>query len=400
MSDVELPTSLERPAARPSALFAKGFRPFFLLAALWAAAAVPLWVVAQAGHADVGAYFVPSAWHAHEMVFGFATAVVAGFLLTAAANWTKRETAKGGLLAALAALWVAGRAALLLTDEIPPALVAAVSLAFLPALALVVGRVIVAARSRRNYGIVLVLAVLWLAQLSSHAGALTDDLLLQVRGVRLGVDLILVLVVVIGGRIVPLFTRNATGATDIRSVPWLDYAAIAAVVGCAFADALLLTGVPLAAITGVTAALTALRALRWGTRHALREPLLWVLHVGYFFVPLGFALRAAAELTPHVQASPALHVLTVGAIGLMTLGMMARVALGHTGRPLVSPRSVTAAFVLLVVATLARAAVTLGGHLSTPALHVAATAWSLAFLLYLARIGPILVAPRPDGRPG
>jgi uncharacterized protein involved in response to NO len=261
--------------------------------------------------------------------------------------------------------------------------------------------VLVAAKSRRNYGIVAVLAVLWLAQLTSHAGALESDILLQRRGVMLGLDLILLLIVVIGGRVIPMFTRNSTGVTDIRSHAWLERAAIASVLACAVADAALLQGLALAIVMGLAALLTAIRALHWGTQHALRDPLLWVLHAGYLCVPLGFALRAAAELTPVVRASPALHVLTVGAIGMLTLGMMARVSLGHTGRLLECPRVVTAAFALLVLATIARVAgVMLGGHASTPSLHLAAAAWSLAFLLYLARIGPMLVTRRPDGTPG
>ncbi|HEY8431252.1 MAG TPA: NnrS family protein [Sandaracinaceae bacterium] len=389
-----------RPAAR-SALLAKGFRPFFLLAALWAAAAVPLWLVVQAGRADVGAYFVPAYWHAHEMVFGYAAAVVAGFLLTAASNWTGRETATGALLLALAVLWIAGRAALLASSALPEGLVAAVNLAFLPALALVLGRVIVGARNRRNYGIVAVLALLWLAQLASHAGALRGDLLLQRGGTLVGVDLVLVLVAVIGGRIVPAFTRNATKAEGIRSFPWLDRAAVASVLACGVADATLLSGAPLAAVFGVAAALNLARARAWGARHALREPLLWVLHLGWLVFPLGLALRAAAALTPAVGAAAALHVLTVGTIGVLTLGMMARVALGHTGRPLSAPPAVSAAFVLLALATIVRAAGPMvGGRLSTPALHAAGALWALAFVLYLVRLGPALVTPRPDGRPG
>ncbi len=399
--NMDAPISLGRKApARGTAILSKGFRPFFLLAALWAALAVPLWLLVQAGEAQTGAYFLPAQWHAHEMIFGFTAAVIAGFLLTAASNWTQRETATGPLLLTLCVIWVAGRASLLASDVLPAAVVAAANLAFLPAVAIVVGRAIVGAKSRRNYGIVLVLAALFGAQVLMHAGALRGDVALPRRGELLGLDLILVLIAVIGGRIIPLFTRNATKASDIRSSAWLDRLAIGALVLCAIADALLLTGWPLAVVTGAAAVLAALRARGWGARHALRDPLLLVLHVGYFFVPLGLALRAAAELTPRVMASPALHALTVGAIGLLTLGMMVRVALGHTGRPLASSRLTTIAFGLLAFSALARVAVTIGGRVSTPALHVAGTAWSLAFLLYLVAVGPALWAPRVDGRPG
>lgn len=384
-----------------SALLAKGFRPFFLLAAVWAIVAVPLWLVVQAGGADLGVYLVPADWHAHEMVFGFSVAVVAGFLLTAAANWTQRETATGALLLGLCVLWIAGRVALLASGVLPPALVATISLAFLPVLAIVIGRVIVLAKSKRNYGIVLVLAALFAAQLLTHVGALQHDLMLERRGSLLGVDLILVLIAVVGGRVIPLFTRNATKASDIESNAWVDRAAIASVAVAGLADVLLLSGPALAAIMAVAAVLNALRMRRWGVQHTLREPLLWVLHVGYFFLPIGLALRAVAELTPHVQASAALHATTVGAIGVLTLGMMARVSLGHTGRAIVAPKAITVAFVLVILAAIVRVVgPMIGGRVSTPSLHAAATLWSLAFLLYVARIAPVLVAPRPDGRPG
>lgn len=377
------------------ALFAKGFRPFFLLAAAWAVAIVPLWLFVQSGHIRLGAYFVPTDWHAHEMVFGFATAVVAGFLLTAAGNWTRRETATGGLLLALCLLWMAGRVALFASAVLPPALVAAANLAFLPALALTVGRVIVGARSRRNYGVVVVLVALWLAQIVSHAGALEGDLLLQRRGVRLGIGLLLVLIAVIGGRVIPLFTRNATGAGDIRSHAWLDGLAIASVAATAVADGIFVVGPVIGVTAGVASVLSALRMRSWGIQHTAREPLLWVLHVGYLFLPVGLALRAAAELTGVVPTSPALHALTVGCIGVLILGMMARVTLGHTGRPLRATPLITAAFVTLLVAAVLRVVgPMIGPRVSTSAIHASATAWSIAFLLYLVRLGPALVKPR------
>lgn len=392
---------LESPPAPRFALFAKGFRPFFLLAAAWAVAIVPLWLFVQEGYVPLGAYLVPTDWHAHEMVFGFAAAVIAGFLLTAASNWTKRATATGPLLAALCALWIAGRAALFASDGLPPALVAAANLAFLPALALVLGRVIVGAKSRRNYGIVAVIVALWLAQIVSHVGALEDDLVLQRRGTRLGVDLVLVLIAIIGGRVIPLFTRNATGASDIGTPKWLDIAAIASVLATAVADAAFLYGPILGLTAAIAAVLNALRMLRWGTRYAAREPLLWVLHAGYAFLPLGLALRALAELTGALPASPALHALTVGCIGVLILAMMARVTLGHTGRPLRATRTLTVAFMLIVVTALLRAVGPMIGPLvSTSAIHSSSMVWSLAFLLYLVALGRALVTARIDGRPG
>lgn len=379
------------------ALFDKGFRPFFLLAALFAVAGVPLWLLVRAGHVALGAPLLPSAWHAHEMLFGFTGAVIAGFLLTAAANWTQRETATGAWLAGLCLVWVAGRAALLLGLDAP--LAALACLAFFPLVAIAVGRPIVLAKSRRNYGIVGILALLTAAQAITLWGGWRGDVAAQILGPRLGVDLVVVLVLVIAGRIIPLFTRNATGAEDIRSVPALDRASIASAVGVLALDALSIGGPALAVVAGLAAALALARAWHWGARRALGEPLLGVLFAGYAFVPLGLGLRALDAVSTAIDPSSALHALTAGAIGTLTLGMMARVSLGHTGRPLRAGRALGLAFALVVLAALVRVLGPLaGGH--ARALDASAALWVLAFGIYLARAIPILFAPRPDGKPG
>jgi uncharacterized protein involved in response to NO len=389
-----------RPEPTRVPLLAKGFRPFFLLAAAWAAAAVPLWLGVLGGHVPVGAYVAPAFWHAHEMVFGFATAVVAGFLLTAAGNWTHRETATGLPLLGLALLWVAGRVALLVSSSLPPVLVAAINLAFIPALALAVGRVVFAAKSRRNYAFVLVLAALWAAQLVVHLDALGLAPGGQRNGTLAGVDLLILLVLVVGGRVIPMFTRNATGAV-VRHVRPLDAAAIASVAALAILDAAGATGRLPAAVAGAAALLSAGRALRWGGTKAVGEPLLWVLHLGYAWVPIGLALRALSAFVPAIAPSLATHALTVGALGTITLGMMVRVALGHTGRALRSTSPTTIAFVSISLAALARLLAPLSGPAAwLPSLHLAGTLWALAFVLYLVSIGPMLLRTRADGRPG
>ena len=391
----------EVPSSRPFALFAKGFRPFFVLAALHAALIVPAWILVHGGTIEVRSHLLPSVWHAHEMIFGFVVAVIAGFLLTAASNWTSRPTATGGWLVALCLVWIAGRAAPWLGGIVPDEALAAVSLAFLPLLALVLARVLLAATNRRNYPIVGIVIALFAAQLTTHVAAFEGAFLWQMAGPTIAVDLVIVLIVVIGGRIIPLFTRNATQAEGIRGVPALDVMAVLGAVAITVADVAMIRGVPFAAIAFVAAIATLARMRRWGTAHTAREPMLWVLHVGYLFVPLGFAVRSVAALSPHVAPSTALHVLTVGAIGTLTLGMMARVSLGHTGRPLKAPRAITVAFVCVVLATLARVVGPIvGGAAATASMHSAGTLFALAFLLFLVRIGPSLFRPRPDGRPG
>jgi len=398
MSDVA--TLRIRRDARGFALLGKGFRAFFLLAPLFALAIVPLWIVVLSGHLGVGSYLAPTYWHAHEMVFGFTVAVVAGFLLTAAGNWTKRETATGLPLLVLTLLWLAGRVVFLLGDHVPAAAVALVDLAFLPALAIAIGRVLLATSNRRNYAFLVVLCALWLAQLGTHLGAAGVAPTWQRTGAVVGIDVVILLILLIGGRIIPMFTRNATGAEGIRNVPWLDRAAIASMAALVVLDALEVMGIALAVVAGLAAVLTAARAVHWGSRHTLREPLLWVLHAGYLFVPIGLALRAVAAVTD-VGSSAAFHALTVGAIGSLTLGMMARVSLGHTGRLLTAGRLLGVAFAFVVLAAVARVG---GGLLAgawyTPSLHLSATLWTAAFALYLVRLGPALFVARPDGKPG
>jgi uncharacterized protein involved in response to NO len=357
-----------------------GFRPFFWLAALYAALSLLLWLVALTGHSSLAPGFPAPYWHAHEMVFGFALAVVAGFLLTAVRRWTGRETARGSLLGVLALLWIAGRVAVLGGRGLPPALVAAVDLAFVPALALVIARPIVQSRNRRNYGFLLLLALIFLGNALMHSGELQ-------RGVRFGVGILIVMIVAITGRVVPMFTRNATRIESIRSLPWFDRVALGttlavALVDVAGLDERLANGIAL--IAGVS---VVLRTWHWGTRHTLRQPLLWVLHAAVWFVGAGLCLRFVADAHP----SMSLHALTVGGIGLSTIGMMARVALGHTGRMLVAPRIVSIGFVSCAFAALVRTAgPVLGPALYLPSMVVAGTAFAAAFFLYLVAYTKIL----------
>lgn len=400
MSDlVKLRTSDPPPTG--SAILAKGFRPFFVLAALHALMFVPLWIAVHSGALSVGDYFLPMSWHAHEMVYGYTAAVVAGFLLTAASNWTKRETATGPLLAALCVVWGLGRVAPLVATSLPPLAVAGLSCAFLPLLALVVARAILAAKSRRNYGIVGVVVALSLTQLWTHWGALTGRIEWQLAGPRVGVDVVIVLILVIGGRIIPIFTRNTTKAPNIRNHVALDRASIASALAFTAADVAMLQGPLLGALGALAAVLSLARMVHWGFGPSLKNPLLWVLHLGYVFVPLGFGMRAVAAFIPELGVSTALHLLTAGAIGTLTLGMMTRVSLGHTGRPLQTPKALSVAFALVIAAALLRVVGPLiGGRVAMPMVHSASSLWALAFLIYLIRIAPSLFRPRPDGRPG
>lgn len=395
-----LPLVGELPAspARVSPIAAKGFRPFFLLAATFAAAIVPLWLLTLRGVIHPGGSLDPITWHAHEMVYGFAVAVIAGFLLTAVGNWTQRETAVGAPLLGLAGLWLAGRAALLLGPRLPGAVVAAIDLAFLPALALTLALPILRAKNHRNLVMIGVLAALWVTDLLIHLDALGVLPGWRRRGSLVAVDVVIVVILIIAGRVFPMFTRNVTKEEGVRAIPALDVAAIASFVAVLVCDA---AGVTSVVAPALAAALTLARTARWGARRSLGVPLLAILHLGYLWIPLGLALRVAAAFTSRVPASAATHALTVGAIGSLTLGMMARVSLGHTGRALTAPRAITVAFVLVTLSALIRVLTPIAAPSRyADSLVVLGALWTLAFALYVVVFAPMLTAPRPDGKSG
>jgi uncharacterized protein involved in response to NO len=335
------------------------------------------------------------------MLFGFAVAVIAGFLLTAVGNWTQRETLVGAPLLALAGLWVLGRVALAAGGLLPRIVVAGLDLAFLPALAVAIGRPLVATANRRNYVMLAVLAGLWLADLTVHLDALGVLPGWRRRGNLLAVDLVLVVIVIVAARIFPMFTRNATQVASIRAIPALDAVAAAAMIALTLLDAAL----PGARVTPVVAAVAAVavaaRSATWGARHTRTIPLLWILHLGHAWIPVGLALRAVAAWTPAVPVVLATHALTIGAIGGLTLGMMSRVALGHSGRPLTASRLAHASFVLVSLAALARTAIPLAHPAWYRAsLFVAGALWTAAFAIFTVVYLPILATPRADGKPG
>ena len=384
------------------ALAGKGFRPFFLLAAAFAVAIVPLWLFVLQGSIRPSAYLDATSWHAHEMIFGFVVAVIAGFLLTAVGNWTQRETAVGRPLLALAALWLLGRLAMSASAAIPHGLVALADLAFLPVLAVVLGRPLVATRNRRNFVMLGVLGALFLANLAMHFEALG---VLPAGSARLAsrvcVDLVLVLITIVAGRIFPMFTRNATGQLSIRSHPSLDAAAIGALVALTVSDAFAPGSRLSALIAGAAGLLAVCRAWHWGVRYSLKQPLLWVLHAGYAWLALGLLLRGLVGFQSSGFETLATHALTVGAIGTLCLGMMARVSLGHTGRLLVAPSSISVAFVAINIAAAVRVFVPLfapGWYFG--ALVTAGVLWVTAFSAFLIAYTPMLLSPRVDGGAG
>ncbi|MCS0583990.1 NnrS family protein [Massilia pinisoli] len=386
-----------RPSPAPGgnrALFALGFRPFYLLAAAFAAVSVPAWVAAQAGWPLPAR--IDMFWHMHEMVFGFALAVVVGFLYTAGYNWTKMWTPRGRALAAIAGVWIAGRIAMVAA---PPVVAAAVDIAFLPIAAYPLYRVFKLSGNMRNMFLVGLLGLLTLANACYHAAALHWAALDPLTPVHGAIMLIVVIEIVIGGRVIPMFTRNGAPGTqpvqDARRDKWaLILTVLAGVAWTAGLPAPLTASLALFAGVGQAA-----RLIGWQPWRTWRNPLLWILHLSYFWIPLGFVLLALAQYGV-VSGSAALHVVTVGALAGLIIGMITRTALGHTGRPLKAGRGEFAMFVLVQLAVVFRFAAAVLPSWRMACLVLATACWSAAFLAYLAVYVPYLSAARPDGREG
>jgi uncharacterized protein involved in response to NO len=379
-------------------LLSAGFRPFFLLSAVWACIGIPLWLAQYGGTTQLPTVLPQSVWHAHEMTFGFAAATVAGFMLTAIPNWTGRMPLQGVRLGLLVLAWLAGRIGVLFSADIGAPAAAVFDLLFLMAFLGAIAREIIAGRNWRNLPMLAALGLLLLGNVLVHLEALglaeTAPL-----GNQLGIATLLLLISVVGGRIIPSFTRNwlAKHRPDVRApaaFAWFDrtvmaLTAVALVAWLLIPDAVVTSGLCLAAGLAQWT-----RLARWRGLATLREPLLWVLHLGYGWLGVGFCLLGLKEVLPWLPPFVALHALTVGAIGTMTLAVMTRATLGHTGRPLVAGAGTTTIYALVTAAALCRLLAPFAGAQYLPALCVAGFAWSAAFGLFVMLYLRPLALPR------
>lgn len=375
------------------ALLSVGFRPFFL-GASWLAV---LWMLAWVGFLLYGTPgpgpLPPILWHAHEMLFGFTVAVIAGFVLTAVQNWTGRRSTTPRSLAALAMLWLAARLGFLFAGIVPLWLTSLLDLAFLPVLAVMMARVLVPAGNRRNYAFLPLFAAFTALNAAMHlefhglvngwAAAASD----------LAVWLITVLLVFMGGRVIPFFTDNRLAGIKPLQWPVLNWTSTLMTLAVLPVYLVAGRGPLLAAVLVFAAVATLVRLLAWQPWATRREPLLWILHLGYLWIPVGLALQGAHLAGAALPWSAGVHMLMVGAMGSLCLGMMARVALGHSGRPLAAHPLVVSAFTLVTLAAASRLAVAVA---TVPAwvTGLAGLAWALAFLLYALVYTPILLRPR------
>jgi len=377
------------------ALFAYGFRPFFLAAGLWAAFGILVWLPQFLGLLTLPTVFGPLDWHIHEMLYGYVAAAIAGFLLTAIPNWTGRLPVSGWPLAALAALWLAGRVAILISADIGGVLAAAIDISFLVTLAAVAAREIVAGKNWRNLRVLIVLGVLAAGNVVFHAEVLTEGA--ADYGIRIALAAVIGLIMLIGGRIVPSFTNNwlARNNPGRKPVPFgrFDMAVLAAsviaLIGWVGAPFSLVTGA-LLLIAGV---LHAVRLARWAGDRTLADRLVLILHVAYAFIPLGFIFLGAANLWPQVPPSAGIHAWTAGAVGLMTLAVMTRATLGHTGNPLHAGPVTQGIYGLVLLAAVLRIAAAFTGSLAL--MDYAGGTWIFGFATFTVVYGRLLIMRKP-----
>jgi uncharacterized protein involved in response to NO len=391
---------IPRLRPEPIALLSYGFRPFFLGAALWACIAMVLWIGLLSGSWSFATRYGVIAWHAHEFLFGYIAAVMTGFLLTAIPNWTGRFPLQGRPLLALLILWLAGRAAMLATDKIGTAAAAIIDCAYLVTLTAVITREIVAGGNWRNLRVGVLVALTAVANIVFQA-----EVLIYAGpnyGLRLSVAAIVALIMVVGGRITPSFTNNwltrqgsekrpaPLGRFDIGSIA---LAALALIAWIAAPD-----WYGTAALLLLMAIAQAARLSRWAGARTWREPILFVLHVGYAFVPLGAFMLSLSILWPAiVPISGALHAWTTGAMGTMTLAIMTRATLGHTGREMASTLATIVIYGAMLVAALSRITAPLLPAIYYQVLLVAGVAWLLAFGIFLLVYGPMLLGAKQTG---
>lgn len=388
----------------PKAIWGYGFRPFFMGAGVLAALLIPWWAGALAWGLPLGTAWPPTLWHGHEMLFGFIGAAIAGFLLTAVPSWTGERGFAGWPLILLATLWGLGRAAVATSSLCPMSWVAGLDLSFLPGLMAFLLPPLTRARNR-NTPLLAVLMALWATDVAFYWGLLHGNVGFARHALLIGIDIMIVLVTVIGGRIVPAFTSTALRQRGVLSPVRNLRALTPLAVGAMLVVTLVDLWKPESSAAGTAAALAALiqftRLAQWQSVRTLRMPIVWVLHLSYFWLALGLALKALTLLTSVAFGQFYLHALTIGAAATMIVAVMTRASLGHTGRPLVVARPTACTYGLLTAA----AAVRVFGPTLLPIPYsqivlLAAGLWTMAFVLFLGVYAPILLSPRVDGKPG
>ena len=382
-----------------------GFRPFFLSGAIFGIIAIILWLLMYKGTVSVsplgGGYW----WHIHEMIFGFGCAIIAGFLLTAVQNWTGARGAQGNTLLVLFLLWLAGRVVLLIPDFLGATLTTLVDLSFLPAVAFVLAKPIIAIKQYRNLFFVPLLLLFTLANLEMHLAIYYPQTFTTRFSAYSGVMLVTFLMSVMAGRVTPMFTANGTKTAKATPLPWLDKitnGSLAIAMFYLLLQPLLGFSEEFFGILLIVAGFfQTMRWLRWKPWITLGVPLLWSIHIAIKFIAYGLIVLGLSYLIPEIPTNHIWHLLTIGGMGGLILAMISRVSLGHTGRPLSPPKAMTLAYILITLAALIRAL----GPWALPEktllfIDISGTFWLLAFGIFVVTYAPMLTSARKDGRPG
>jgi len=393
---------------RAGILFEGGFRVFFLGAAIYAALTMAIWSLQMSGSFEILERIIEiplPAWHAHELIFGFIVAVVAGFLTTAVPVWANTPRIRGGQLITLFTLWLAGRLAMDFSAYIPLQLTAIIDLLFIPALALTIAIPIIQKKLWKNLGFIPLLLLLMGGNALIHMELIGWRSDTAEIGIRLSIGLLVLMTIIIGGRVIPFFTQNwlkRHGKQVVVTAPsWITKVVILSSVITVFANSLLNDEFLLTALNTLTGVFILLRLSYWKGFSTIKDPVMFILHVGYALIGLSFLANAAAISTEFFPEILAQHVFTIGGLGVMILGMMSRIALGHTGRPLEIHwlTSVSYVFILLALASRIIPMLYLPEFYSI-GLTVAGSSWIIAWILHLTIYMPILLSPRPDGKEG
>jgi uncharacterized protein involved in response to NO len=380
------------------------FRPLFLGGTLFSAIAIAWWAYFWISPFDWQPYGGPVWWHGHEMLFGFGSAIVVGFLLTAVQSWTGVPGLKGNKLGVLAAAWLLGRLLIAFGGGLPGWLVAAGDLSFLLLASVAMAYPVLKAKQWRNLMFVPILLVLTLLNGFSHWGALTDNASLGLQALHGAIMLISLVIAILGGRVIPFFTTSASSYERKTGIGWLDGLSIGSIIALVIAGFMGFANIPslvLAALSLIAAVANSARFLRWGITHTLKTPLLWSLHFSFLFIPIGMIALFLYSMGIISNISIALHCFTVGAMGGMILAMISRVTLGHTGRKLQPPKLMTLGYVCILLAGAVRVVLpAVFPALTNMGIGLAGILWVTAYGIYLFYYAPMLLTTRADGRPG
>lgn len=384
------------------AFFRLAFRPFFLLGSLFGIISLLIWSAAVTESLNITVYGGPLWWHVHEMLFGFVSAIVVGFLLTAVQNWTRLPGIKGSQLMVLVLLWMSARVLFFLPFLLPHWLITTVDLLFLPAAALYLARPIIQAKLWRNLIFIPLLLAMTYANAAMHYSSNLVDPKYMLAAGNAMVLIITLLICVMGGRVIPMFTANGTNTEHVPTIQWLETASIASMLLLVVSNSGFFEFPPEinAALFLPTALMHFVRAWRWRIWVTLETPLVWSLHLGYWCIPVGLLLLGLSELFDVITHSQALHTLTVGAIAVMILAMISRVSLGHTGRNIEVGKLMAFAFLAIFLAFIIRVFGVYWLENYHYVIVTSALLWGFGYGCFVALFIPILTRPRIDGKPG